>query len=86
MCARARKEPEQEKIQPAVPPDNLRLLLEESLRHAEAGDAKRYDRKPNHNLDVQTAAVAKPRSRACPLQGEVLTEARRRAGIVVAAA
>lgn len=64
-----------------LPPDALRELLAESLRTAEAADAK--TRKHNHTLDVQVAAVVKPtRPKACPLVGDNLLLMRRQARMV----
>ena len=64
-----------------LPPDALRELLAESLRVAEAADAKASNH--NHTPHVQVAAVTKPpRPKACHLVGDNLTLARKQARMV----
>ena len=67
-----------------LPPDHLKQLLLESLRIADAAEAK--PREHNHTLDVQVAAVAKPpRPKACYVSGPQLAALRKQAGIGSAA-
>lgn len=66
-----------------VPADNLKVLLEESLRVADAEANAPQPQRP-HTLDVQIAAVKKSRPMACYLPPERLAVERRRLGIAAA--
>jgi uncharacterized protein YdaU (DUF1376 family) len=85
MRAGARSEPTPSNNLVDLPTDNLRDWLEDNLRQAEAEEAKRYERKSSHNLDVQKEAVAKvARPAAKPLATSHLAMMRKQAGMVAA--